>query len=72
MIICILALLCIQEVAIFQNSYIDKACLGIGMWPLVVSARRRPSPPPPPPPKSGTINRYRIRPGVFPPPPPPY
>lgn len=45
----IIALLLIQEVAIFQNSCIDKASLGLGIWPLLaVSAqRRRPSPPTP-------------------------
>lgn len=80
----IIALLLIQEVAIFQNSCINKSSLGLGIW-LAVSAMMRPGPPPPPPPGAGetirhlllvpvpaTKDRYSVTPGVFPPPPPPY
>ncbi|OIT08024.1 hypothetical protein A4A49_03633 [Nicotiana attenuata] len=67
MITYIFALLVIQEVAIFQNSFTKKASLGIIgiMWPLqAVSATKkpaqpmpppRPAMPPPPPPRGGTI-----------------
>ncbi|OIT32147.1 hypothetical protein A4A49_24229 [Nicotiana attenuata] len=46
---CIFALFVIQEVAIFENSFTEKASLGIiGIWPLLaVSARGMPSPPTP-------------------------
>ncbi|KAG5608737.1 hypothetical protein H5410_020018 [Solanum commersonii] len=49
-VIYILAFLVIQEVAIFQNSFTEIATLGVGMWPMAVSALRPASPPPPPPP----------------------
>ncbi|KAG5608733.1 hypothetical protein H5410_020014 [Solanum commersonii] len=63
-IICIISLLVIQEMTIFQNSFTEKASLGIEMWPLVVSAQRR-RPPPTPRPAETISPRLRV-------PPPPY
>lgn len=70
-----LALFCLQEVAMFQNSF--------AKWPLVASIGLPRAPlPGPPPPKSGPItgqsvlarsSRYKVRPKVlFPASPPPY
>ncbi|KAH0682030.1 hypothetical protein KY289_019782 [Solanum tuberosum] len=60
-VIYILAFLVIQEVAIFQNSFTEIATLGVGMWPLAVSALR-PAPPPPPPPEAADKSGHRSSP----------
>ncbi|KAK4720796.1 hypothetical protein R3W88_011029 [Solanum pinnatisectum] len=60
---CIFALLVIQEMAIFQNCYLE-------IWPLlaVYAEMLRPSPPPPPPPLAAPTIRPRLL--IVPPTPP--
>lgn len=65
---CIITLLVIQEVAIYQNSLTKKASFGIGMWPLAVSAQRR-QPTRRPPPTPTPAKAVNVRPLLLVPPP---